>query len=88
MLCTFLKTAHDGHFDTQLEVLEYIKVHKLIDTLIIKCLKSRIEFLFYNIDSFEVPTTAEILGGLANEFCLRMEICEDQYFFFTKEVKD
>lgn len=35
-----------------MEVLEYIKAHRLIDSLIIKCLKSRIEFLFYNTDSF------------------------------------
>lgn len=50
----------------------------------IKCLKSRIEFLFYNIESFEIPETAEVLRALANEFCLRMETVEDQYVFFTK----
>jgi len=42
MLCNFLKVLHQGHFDTQIGVLEYIKAHRLIDSLIIKCLRSRI----------------------------------------------
>jgi hypothetical protein len=74
MLCNFLKIAHDGHFETQIEVLEYIKIHRLIDTLMIRCLKSRIEFLFSSNDSFEMPTNYEVMGALANEFGLRMEV--------------
>jgi len=50
-------------------------MHKLIDTLLIRCLKSRIEFLFEYRDSFESPTVAEILGSLANTINLRMELC-------------
>lgn len=88
MLCNFLKIANDGHFETQLEVLEYIKVHKLIDSLLIKCLKSRIEFLFFSNDSFEMPSVQEILAALANEFGLRLETNEDQFMFFTKENKE
>ncbi len=42
MLTNFLRVVHEEHFDNQMEVLEYIKAHKLIDTLLIKCLKSRI----------------------------------------------
>ena len=42
LLCNFLKIAHEGQFETQLELLEYIKVHKFLDTLMIRCLKSRI----------------------------------------------
>jgi hypothetical protein len=56
MLQNYLKLVHDGHFETQLEVLDYLKIHRLVDTLMIRCLKSRIEFLFYNQDSFEMPT--------------------------------
>jgi hypothetical protein len=46
MLCNFLKILHEGEFDTQVEILEYLKAHRLIDSLIIKCLRTRIEFLF------------------------------------------
>jgi hypothetical protein len=42
MLCNFLRFVHEGHFDTQLELLEYLKVHRLVDTLLIRCLKIRI----------------------------------------------
>jgi hypothetical protein len=61
-------------------------MHKLIDTLLIRCLKSRIEFLFEYRDSFENPSVAEILGSLANAINLRMELCEGQYTFFAKEM--
>lgn len=88
MLCNFVKIIHEGHFETQLEVLEYIKCHRLIDTLIINCLKSRVEFLFSCRDSFEPPSIQELLGSLSNEFCLRMEVYDSQYIFFTKEVKE
>lgn len=66
MLCNFLKLVYDQHFDYQLEVLQYIKAHKLIDTVMIKCLKSRIQCLFYNMDSFEMPSVTEILRALSN----------------------
>jgi len=69
-------------------VLEYIKCHRLIDSLIINCLKSRVEFLFSCRDSFEPPSIQELLGSLSNEFCLRMEVYDSQYIFFTKEVKE
>lgn len=88
MLCNFVKIIHEGHFETQLEVLEYIKCHRLIDTLIINCLKSRVEFLFSCRDPFEPPSIQELLGSLSNEFCLRMEVYDSQYIFFTKEVKE
>lgn len=48
----------------------------------IKCLKSRIEFLFFNSESFEKPSNYEILAALANEFELRIEIYDSQYVFF------
>jgi hypothetical protein len=56
MLCAFLRGIHEGRFETQTSVLEYIKTHRLIDQLMIKCLSSRIEFLFENTDSFSPPS--------------------------------
>jgi hypothetical protein len=48
MLCNFLKAIHQEYYDTQMDVLEYIKCHRLIDILILKCLKNRIEFCYYD----------------------------------------
>lgn len=42
MLSNFLKVVHESHFDTQIEILEYIKAHRLIDTLLVNCLRSRV----------------------------------------------
>jgi hypothetical protein len=86
MLGNFLKIVHEGHFDTQMEVLEYLKAHRLIDTLLISCLRSRVEFLFQCRDSFEPPSVQELLGSLANEFSLRMEVADGQFIFFTREA--
>jgi hypothetical protein len=55
-----------------MQVLEYIKTHRLIDALLISCLKSRVEFLFECRDSFEPPSVHELLGSLANAFSLSM----------------
>jgi hypothetical protein len=86
LLCNFIKILHDGHFETQIDVLNYIKVHRLLDTLLINSLRSRVEFLFECRDSFEPPSVQELLGSLANEFNLRMEASDGQYFFFAREA--
>lgn len=88
MLGNFLKIVHEGHFDTQSDVLEYLKAHRLIDTLLVNCLRSRVEFLFACRDSFEPPSVQELLGSLANEFSLRMEAGEGQFVFFAREVRE
>lgn len=54
----------------------------------IRCLKSRIEFLFNSSDSFEMPTNYEVMGALANEFGFRMEAYEGQYVFYSKEARE
>ena len=72
MLCNFLNLIHEGHYDTQMEILDYISYHYLIDMLLIRCLKSRIEFLFGGRDTFEEPSMEEILRSLSNEFNLRI----------------
>lgn len=86
LLCNFIKILHDGHFETQIDVLNYIKAHRLLDTLLINSLRSRVEFLFECRDSFEPPSVQELLGSLANEFNLRMEASDGQYFFFAREA--
>lgn len=65
-------------------MLEYLKAHRLLDTLIINCLRSRVEFLFECRDSFEPPSVQELFGSLANEFNLRMESSEGQFAFFSR----
>lgn len=87
MLCNFIKCLHDGQFETQIDVLNYIKEHRLIDTLLINSLRSRVEFLFECRDSFEPPSVQELLGSLANEFNLRMEVSDGQYFFLAREAQ-
>jgi hypothetical protein len=68
-----------------MDVLDYLKTHRLLDTLIINCLRSRVEFLFECRDSFEPPSVQELLGSLANEFNLRMECSEgSQFSFFSR----
>lgn len=69
-----------------MDVLEYMKTHRLLDTLFVNCLRSRIEFLFQCRDSFEPPSVQELLGSLANEFSLRMEAAEGQFVFFAREA--
>jgi len=84
MLSNFLKILHEGEFDTQVEILEYLKAHRLIDSLIIKCLRTRIEFLFDD-GSFE---TRKVLTALANEFGMKMQIVSRRYLFFLREEKE
>lgn len=84
MLSNFLKILHEGEFDTQVEILEYLKAHRLIDSLIIKCLRTRIEFLFDD-GSFE---TRKVLTALANEFGMKMQIMSRRYLFFLREEKE
>lgn len=42
MLVNFIKVLHQGDFDSQMAVLDYLKAHRLIDTLILSCIRSRI----------------------------------------------
>ena len=71
-----------------MEVLQYIKVHYIIDSLFIRCLKNRIAFVFGSRDTFDEPTVEEVLRSLSNEFNLRIEIQEGEFVFYSKEYRD
>lgn len=87
LLCNFLKIVHEAHFDTPTELLDYLKMHRLIDTLFVRCLRTRVDFLFDARD--HQPSTREVLTALSNEFGLRLDALEgEQYLFFLKEERD
>lgn len=69
-------------------MLEYLRSHKLIDQLLIRCLRVRLDFLFASLDSFESPHPTELFAALANEFSLRLHHVDSQYLFYAREEQD
>lgn len=73
---------HSGKFNQQIYILDYLRTHTLIDDLLIRILKSRVNFLFDNRVVCHDPLV--VLKALANEFSLRSEHEEGVYTFYEK----